>query len=89
MAVAIMWDQDAQVAAMWDTTTDHAFGPVFSGASAVTEIEEFLDWLETSDVPWAVGSHVTGDGTDPRHYPPGDLEEVVKHWRLLVEDGDA
>jgi hypothetical protein len=86
MGVGVLHDVAARKAALYCTTEGRAFGPLFENAA---EAEEFMTWLRTSDVPWSVGSHVEGDGTDPRHYPPGDLEEIVNHWRLLVEDGDA
>lgn len=79
MAVDILWDEANAIACMWDTTTDTAFGPVFSGPSADSEAQEFLDWLKEN--PGDVSdSRITGDGTDPRHYPPDSLEEIVRHW---------
>jgi hypothetical protein len=85
MGVSVIRDRQSGIAAMYCNTEDRAFGPVFTEDE---DPEDFMEWLRTSDVPWAVGSHVSGDGTDPRHYPPGDLEEVVNHWRRLIEDGD-
>lgn len=89
MAVRVLHDRREAIAALYCSTEGRAFGPIFEGDDADTDAEQFLTWLRTSDVPWAVGSHITGDGTDARHYPPGDLEEVVNHWRQLVEDGDV
>ncbi len=86
MAVEILYDRTRQIACMYCNTEGRAFGPLFDDAQ---QAEDFVTWLRNSDVPWSVGSHVEGDGTDPRHYPPGELEEVVKWWRTLVEDGDA
>ena len=71
MAVEILWDPRHQVAAMWDHTTDVAFGPVFSGPSADTEVQEFLDWLEN-------GAGETQH--DPRAYSPAALERLVRRW---------
>ena len=86
MSVGIIQDRRTGQSVMYCTTEDRAFGPVFQEEE---DPQEFLDWLRASDIPWSVGAHVEGDGTDPRHYPAGELEEVVKHWRLLVEDGEA
>lgn len=84
MAVEILWDSSKQIAAMYDNTTDQAFGPVFSGPSADTEVQEFLDWLKESGSPhWAVASPMIFrgcDGSDASHYSPVELERVVKHW---------
>ena len=88
MAVEILWDDEKHIACMYDTTTDHAFGPVFSGPSANVEVGEFLDWLkdvhhDTSD------ARITGNGTDPRHYPADHLEELVREWCGLPTLGGA
>lgn len=83
MAVEILYDHLKQIACMYDNTTDQAFGPVFSGPSADTEVQEFLDWLKQNGtaetLSWSVAIS-TGDGTDPRNYEPGELERVVKFW---------
>lgn len=91
MAVEIIWDQERQVAAMYCTTSDTAFGPVFTGPAANVEVGEFLDWLRENEEPvaWTIASPQLGDGKDPRDYTADELERIVKHWRLLVEDGDA
>ena len=79
MAVEILFDPKHEVACMWDNTTDMVFGPVFSGPSADTEVQEFLDWLREN--PGDVSdARIAGDGTDPGHYPADPLEEIVKHW---------
>lgn len=84
MAVEIIWDPDKLVAAMYCNTSDHAFGPVFSGPSADTEVQEFLDWLRQNGTPhWAVADAGVGDGNDPRDYSPGELERLVLFWRDL------
>lgn len=64
MAVEIAWDPIQQVACMWDNTTDTAFGPVFSGPSADTEAQEFLDWLKD----------------DPRQYAEAHLQRLAQDW---------
>lgn len=81
MAVGIVHDALQGIACMYDTTTDQAFGPVFSGPSADTEVQEFMDWLRENPPHWAVAVANSGtDGTDPRHYIPSELESAVKFW---------
>jgi hypothetical protein len=84
MAVEFAYDPEKQIEILYCNTEDRAFGPLFQ----VGEAESFMAWLKDSEVPWAVGSHISGSGHDPRDYPPADLEEIVKHWRQLVEDGE-
>jgi hypothetical protein len=90
MGVRIIYDQQHQIGTMYDSTTGTAFGPVFDSVNARQEIEDFCEWLRDNAAELAVGSHVESDGTDPRHYRPGDLEEMVNHWRSLqTYVGDA
>ena len=79
MAVGIVHDALQGIGCMYDNPADQALGPVFSGPSADTEVQEFLDWLREN--PGDVSdARIAGDGTDPRHYPADSLEEIVKHW---------
>ena len=91
MAVEVAYDGGKGVAVMFCNTSDTAFGPVFTGATAEQDAEDFIEWLRENEesVSWSVASAQTGDGRDPRDYDAGELERVVNHWRALREDGDA
>lgn len=61
-------------AAMYCSTTDWAFGPVFSDTDehdAAERIEAFLRWL--------------GKGRDPRSYTDSELESKYSEWRAQEE----
>ena len=70
MAVEILWDPSKQVACMWDNTSDTAFGPVFSGPSADTEVQEFLDWAQSG----------AASREDVRAIPAEELERLARNW---------
>ena len=70
MAVEILWDPDKQIAAFWDNTVDLAFGPVFSGPSADTEAQEFLDWYASNNPAQ----------TDVRTLSDARLRQAVDFW---------
>ena len=91
MAVEISFDPVTETACMWDTTTDIAFGPVFSGPSANVEVNEFLDWLRENTPHWAVATTIAMelDGTDPRHYEADELARLVRFWCDLPTDEDG
>lgn len=89
MAVSIIWDEGDQIAALYCTTSDTAFGPIFTGPTGDVDAEQFLEWLRENPPHWAVGVPIVGDGCDARDYPADELERIVNHWRQLVEDGEA
>lgn len=80
MAVEVCHDAWRQVATMYCNTSDTAFGPIFTGPNAGTEIEDFLNWIRDGD---AIGhaARLVGDGTDARDYGPDVLERLVGVWR--------
>jgi hypothetical protein len=67
MAVEII--SGTNIAAMYCTTSDTAFGPVFFGAGATSEAYDFLAWL--NDNP---------DGGDARGYTAEQLAQLVKDF---------
>ena len=82
MAVEIIWDATKQIACMYCNTSDHAFGPVFSGPSADIEVQEFLDWLKENPPHWSVATtkYARTNPMDPRSYSADELERLVKFW---------
>jgi hypothetical protein len=83
-------------AVMVDSTNGWTIGPVFEGASAPDDIEEFLSWLErepyladagligleTPDLP-----HPERRANDPRVWPDAGLQKLVEYWRREAWSG--
>lgn len=68
MGVRIMHNDEEAI--MYCSSTDWAFGPLFSddgNHSAVERAESFLRWL--------------GKGRDPRQYTDAELESKYTDWR--------
>ena len=72
-----IYDGSRTAAALVDSTTDTAFGPLFKNAACA---EDFLAWLP---------AHVVTDG-DPRKLDAGQLEHMHAKWvkERLDADGD-
>lgn len=68
MSVCILWDDSADKAALYCTTTDWAFGPVFQGPEAQEQAQAFLDWLNV----------------DPRQLEDSVLERLYNNWHREV-----
>jgi hypothetical protein len=70
MGVKILGDYDT--ACMYCSTTDWAFGPIFTedkGHDADERVHAFLDWLPE----------------DPRHYSESELESKYNEWLVQEE----
>jgi hypothetical protein len=75
MGVRILYDSKHGLAALYCSTSDWAFGPVFSDddeASASDQAEVFSDWLSK----------------DARSYPDQELERKLAEWRVLPKCWD-
>ena len=69
MSVSILHDREAHVAALYCTTSDTAFGPVFTGDDPEGQADHFLGWLPN----------------DPREYPADELERLHVRWLDVYE----
>ena len=80
MAVEIAHDTHRQVAIMYDTGSDCAFGPIFTGPGCAEDADDFLNWLPRhADVSLTLP--LVGHGEDPRDYTDTGLERMVQRWR--------
>ena len=87
MAVQIIHDHQQQIAAMYCTTTDHAFGPVFTGPGCEEDADDFLNWLARNPdlsltLPFAMHS---SKGEDPRDYTDTGLERMYHRWKEAAD----
>ena len=86
MAVDIIHDRAAEMAVMYCTTTDRAFGPVFTGPGCAEDAEDFLYWVRHNPGPvedrlTPAAALFTGcTGTDPRDYTSVGLERLYQRW---------
>ncbi len=71
MAVSVLTDKNSGESVMYCTTSDWAFGPVFT---QYEEAEIFIEWLER---------HGKGD---PRLIEDRDLERLVGEWRHEIQE---
>jgi hypothetical protein len=46
MGVRILHDAKAEMACLYDSVSDEAFGPVFGGADAEDQVNSFLEFLD-------------------------------------------
>jgi hypothetical protein len=86
MGIRILHDARADMAALYCSTSDFAFGPVFyerNGHSADERAEAFLRWLEanpvSNDMTRIFGSH------DPRLLTSNELETAHSKWLAQEE----
>lgn len=86
MAVDIIHDTKHEVACMYDTTSDHAFGPIFTGPTAGDDAGAFLEWLRengatiTRQLP-GLDRAIWADGKDPRDWRESSLVRIIHHWQ--------
>ena len=89
MSVDVIHDAWNQNAALYDTVSGHAFGPVFTGPDAGDGANEFLAWLKDNG-PINGYRPLIGDGTDARDYTPDHLESIVLLWKdTVMPEGDG
>jgi hypothetical protein len=80
MAVEIIHDTRREIAVMICTTTDAAFGPIFTGPGCAEDADDFLNWLpRNADLTLTLP--LTGHGDDPRDYTATGLERMHQRWR--------
>jgi hypothetical protein len=73
MGLRILYDPADDMAAMYDSVTDWAFGPVFYGPDAMDRIGAFIHWL----------------ADDARTYPSPELERLYSEWCDLEAAGET
>lgn len=96
MAVNVLYDLREDMAVLYCSTSDWAFGPVFYGDEADEKAISFRDWFHNGQAlarARELGIQPTqvpgGDGDDPRDYHPGDLERLYSEWRSRFTDSDG
>jgi hypothetical protein len=66
---------ERQIACLFDSVTDWAFGPIFhraeNGDSPEDLAQAFLDWLQ---------EQAENNGRDVRQLPPRELEKLHDQW---------
>lgn len=72
MGCRILYDKDSEYAALYCSTTERAFGPIFhdEGEGADAEAEAFMKWLRT----------------DPRRLDEAALHDKYSEW-LVAREG--
>jgi hypothetical protein len=86
MGVRILIDKDAGQACLYCSTSDFAFGPVFSdkaGRSADERAEAFLRWINAHPISNPT-SRLFGQ-FDVRHLEDKDLERAYLTWLVQEE----
>jgi hypothetical protein len=90
MGVHIAHDRDKDVAILYCSTTDWAFGPVFiddNGHDADERVEAFLRWLDTTDHWSAYEKEPLQTGRrDPRQLTDKGLSAAYLDWRAQEAD---
>jgi hypothetical protein len=79
-------DGGSHAAAMFDSSSGWAFGPVFEAEDAEDQIEAFVGWLSSGGAfavraELRLESPVIGDGRDPREWPDAALKALIGRWR--------
>ena len=72
MGVRILHDEGDEIACIYDSVKDVAFGPVFRGLDAEDQAQHFLNWLTN----------------DARVYGTRDLAGLHKRWAELNLDAE-
>ncbi len=72
MGCRILYDKDAEYAALYCSTTERAFGPIFhdEGEGADAEAEGFMKWLKR----------------DPRLLTESELSAAYSTWLVAREE---
>jgi hypothetical protein len=81
MGVRILHNRDSDIATLYCSTTDWAFGPVFWGSEALDadqRAQKFLDWFETADLSRYERLHLLG--RDVRSLTDRGLERAYGDW---------
>lgn len=88
MGVRIISNSADDLAALYCSTSDFAFGPVFyadDDATASERAEDFCDWFMSGGARIAASRLglvpiLRFGGTDPREWMQGDLERLYGAW---------
>jgi len=90
MGVRILSDRENDMACLYCSTTDFAFGPVFSDDGrhdANERAEMFLRWLSTSTQQFEM--HPIASGRDARSLTDAGLERAYSAWLAQEVAQDA
>ena len=72
MGAKILHDEGDEIACIYDSVKDVAFGPVFRGLDAEDQAQHFLNWL----------------ALDARTYEPRRLARLYVEWANQYLDGE-
>ncbi len=89
MGCRILYDHEQNLAALYCSTTDVTFGPVFYGKEydADERAEAFLRWLQSPQCPWTTfEGHDVLPGRDARHLTDSGLQSAYSAW--LAQEAD-
>jgi len=90
MSTQILHDREHSTAALYCSTADWAFGPVFTeedGHDADERAEAFVRWLSTTDTwPQYEKEPIRTGRRDPRELTDTGLERAYRDWRAQEAD---
>jgi hypothetical protein len=96
MAVNVLYDLKEDMAVLYCSTTDWAFGPVFYGNDADEKALAFRTWFDDGSAlkhAHTIGIKPYGllgaDGDDPRDYSEHDLGRLYTDWQNIACDADG
>ena len=84
MAVEIIHDVRRSTAAIYCTTSDWAFGPVFTGPGCDQDAQDFLAWIARSP-DCSLMNPFGVDGTDARDYTDSGLQRMYGRWQQAAD----
>ena len=79
MSVGVLYDPNESKAALYDSVSETAFGPLFDdgeGTSARDEAEDFLAWVRDSGRPWWTFHRSMEKGEQPMRIKDDTAYEV-------------
>ncbi len=83
MGVRILFDSDNDVAALYCSTTDVAFGPVFYGdtkSGSEDRAEAFCRWFQSEACSWRKYEREALGSRDPRSLTDTGLQAAYSDW---------
>ena len=88
MGIQILHDKEQNWAAMFCSTTDVAFGPVFYNFrehDAYERVESFLRWIQKTE-DWPCFEENALPGRDPRYLTDSGLQMAYSAWLTQEEE---
>lgn len=93
MGCRILYDREENLACMYCSVVDLAFGPVFYGSQdlhmdAEEQLQAFFRWIDSSACPWTTfeGHDVLTGRRDPRVLTDAGLQAAYSAW--LAQEAD-